>query len=31
MAVIRDRPLHDFHAAWLDEMVRADRDGKEER
>ncbi len=28
LAVIRDRPLHDFHAAWIDDLVRAD--GREE-
>jgi len=31
LAVIRDRPLHDFHAAWIDDLVKADTDGKEER
>jgi hypothetical protein len=27
LAVIRDRPLHDWHARWIDELVRTD--GKE--
>ena len=29
LAVIRDRPLHDWHAAWIDALVRAD-DGEAE-
>lgn len=29
LAATRSRDLHDFHAAWIDEMVRAD-DGQEE-
>ena len=28
LAATRDRPLHDFHAAWIDDLVRAD--GREE-
>ncbi len=28
LAATRDRPLHDFHAAWIDELVKAD--GREE-
>ena len=28
LTAIRDRKLHDWHAAWIDELVRAD-DGKE--
>ena len=29
LAAIRDRPLHDWHAAWIDALVRAD-DGEAE-
>jgi hypothetical protein len=24
LTVFRDRSLHDWHAAWIDELVRAD-------
>lgn len=27
LTAIRDRPLHDWHAAWIDELVRADGEG----
>ncbi len=29
LCVIRDRGLHDFHAAWIDELVRADHAPRE--
>jgi hypothetical protein len=31
LTVFRDRALHDWHAAWIDSLVSADRDGQEER
>lgn len=29
LAAVRDRPLHDWHAAWIDQLARAD-DGRQE-
>jgi hypothetical protein len=31
LAAFRDRELHDWHAAWIDELVSADDGKKEER
>ena len=30
LAAFRDRALHDWHAAWIDELVRADHAQEEE-
>ena len=30
LTAIRDRALHDWHAAWIDELVRTDGQGEEE-
>ena len=28
LTAIRDRPTHDWHAAWIDELVKADGRGE---